>query len=99
MPLGEPRQAAKSTMHQPDIGRESDSLRLHTRIDDDLGKIRRLRRAGPRRGRKALLRKGGELFFTHPLAPAGHRGAVEGQFVLEERIPAPKAVLREASFV
>lgn len=31
MPLGAPRQTVESAMHQPGVGRESDSFRLHGR--------------------------------------------------------------------
>jgi len=47
-------------MHQLGVGWKGDGFFLHGRIDDDLGKVRRLRRAGARCDREALLDKSDE---------------------------------------
>ena len=36
---------------------------------------------------KALLEKARDPLFAHALAPARHRGTVEGQFMAEELLP------------
>ncbi len=76
--LGEPHQPFAGPVHQLRIGRESDRLRLHGRIHDDLGKVGGLGRTAAGRDRKAFLQQRNEPFFAHPLPPAGQRRAVEG---------------------
>lgn len=66
-----------------------DGLLLHDGIDDELGEVGRLRGAGSRRDRKALLNERRELLFAHPLPPVRQRRAVEGELVPEELL-APK---------
>jgi hypothetical protein len=75
-------------MHKLGVGRERHGLRLHRRIDDHLGEIRRLGRAGARGDVQALLNQRHELVLAHALAPARQRRAVEGQLVLEELLAA-----------
>ena len=90
--FGEPRQALSRAMHQPRVGRKGDRFFLHG-VDDHLGKVGRLGGSRPGRGRKALLQQGNELFFAHPLAPAGHRGPVEGELMLEELLAAEQLII------
>ena len=61
------------SMHQLGVGRKGDRLGLHRGVDDDLGKVGRLRRAGARGHRQALLEQRGQLLLPHPLAPACQR--------------------------
>jgi hypothetical protein len=51
--FADPRQTLKSALHQPSVGREADRLRLHGRIDDDLGEVSSLCRTAAGRGREA----------------------------------------------
>ena len=87
------RQPLARPMHEPGVGWKSDRLWLHGRIDDDLGKIGRLRRAGARGDRKALLDQRDKPLLAHALAPARQRRAVEGQLVLEDLLAAEQLVI------
>jgi hypothetical protein len=66
-------QSLAGAMHELRVGRKGDRLGLHLRVDDDLGKVGRLRRAGARGHRKALLDQRRQPLFLHPLAPARQR--------------------------
>ena len=55
MLFGKPHEALSGAMHQLGVCGEGDRLLLHGRIDDHLGEVRWLRRAGSRSDRKALL--------------------------------------------
>ena len=71
-------------MHELGVGRKGHRLGLHRGVDNHLGEVGGLGRAGARGDRKALLDQRHELLLAHPLAPARQRRAVEGQLVLEE---------------
>ena len=86
--LGQPNQPLARAMHQLGVGRERHRLGLHRGVDDHLGKVRRLGRAGARRDVQALLDQRDELLLAHPLAPARQRRAVERRLVLEELLAA-----------
>jgi hypothetical protein len=92
--LGQPHQPLARPMHQLGVGRERDRLGLHCRVDDHLGKVRRLGRAGARRHVQALLNQRDELLFAHPLPPARQRRAVERRLVLEELLAAEQLEIR-----
>ena len=94
VPLGQPHQPLARPMHQLGVGRERHRLRLHRRVDDDLGEVRGLRRAGARRRVQALLDQRDELLLAHPLAPARQRRAVERQLVPEELLAAEELEIR-----
>ena len=66
-------QALAGSMHELRVGRKGDRLGLHRRVDGDLGKVDRLRRAGARGHRKTLLDQRRQPLFLHPLAPARQR--------------------------
>ena len=82
--LGQPHQPLARPMHELRVGRKGDRLGLHRGVDNDLGEVGGLDRAGARGHRMALLDQRHELLLAHPLAPARQRRAVEGQRVLEE---------------
>ena len=80
-------------MHQPGVGRERHRLGLHRGVDDHLGEVGWLGRAGARGDIQALLEQGGELLLAHALAPARHRRAVEHQRVLKELLAAEQLII------
>ena len=80
-------------MHELGVGRKGDRLGLHGGVDNHLGEVGGLGRAGARRDRQALLDQRHELLLPHPLAPARQRRAVEGQLVLEELLAAEQLVV------
>jgi hypothetical protein len=75
-------------VHQLGVGREGDRLLLHGGVDDHLREVGGLRRAGAGRDRQALLQQRREPLGAHALPPAGQRGALERQRVLEELLAA-----------
>src|SRR5271154_5875262 len=91
--LRQPHQSLASPVHQFCVGRERHSLRLHGGVDNHLGEIRGLRRAGAGRRRQALLDQRDQLLFAHPLAPAGQRRAIGRRLVLEELLAAEQLVI------
>jgi hypothetical protein len=90
---GQLHQPLAGSMHQLGVGRKGDRLRLYGGVDDHLGKVGGLRRAGARRHRQALLDQRRKPLLPHPLAPAGQRRAVEGQLVPEELLAAEQLVI------
>ena len=81
---GQLHQPLARPMHELGVGRKGHRLGLHGGVDDHLGEVGGLRRAGARGDREALLDQRDELLLPHPLAPARQRRAVERQLVLEE---------------
>ena len=81
-------------MHQLGVGRKGDSLGLNGRVDDHLGKVGGLGRAGARGDRQALLDQRDKALLAHPLAPARQRRAIEGQLMLEELLAAEQLIVR-----
>ncbi len=77
--LGQPNQSFARAMHQLGVGGKRHRLGPHRGVDDDLGKVRRLGRAGSRGDIQALLNPRDELLLAHALAPACQRRAVENQ--------------------
>ena len=88
MLLGEPDQSLAGAMHQLGVGRKRHRLGLHRGVDDHLGEVGRLGRAGARGDVQALLDQGDELLLAHALAPARHRRAVEHKRVPKELLAA-----------
>ena len=88
MLLGEPDQSLAGAMHQLGVGRKRHRLGLHRSVDDHLGEVGRLGRAGARGDVQALLDQGDELLLAHALAPARHRRAVEPKRVPKELLAA-----------
>ena len=76
------------------VGREHDVLGLHRGIDDHPPGVFRAHRPGLHRHGQALLQQGHDALLPHPLPPAGHRGAVEGQIVPEEGLAAEELEIR-----
>ena len=70
-------------VHQPRVGRERDCLGLHRGVHRDALQVLPRQRPGLVRHREALLQQGCQLLFAQALAPAGQRGALERQHVLE----------------
>jgi hypothetical protein len=64
------------------------------RVDNDLGEVGGLGRAGARGDREAFLDQRRQPLLTHPLTPARQRRAVEGQFVPEELFAAEELIIR-----
>jgi hypothetical protein len=81
---GQAHQLLPRPMHQLCLGREHHRLGLHRRVDNDLGEVARLGGLVLGGDTQALLNKGAEPFFPHPLPPTGLRRAIEGQLVTEE---------------
>jgi hypothetical protein len=69
--LGKLHQPLARPVHQFRVGRKRHRLRLHRGVDNHLGEVCGLRRAGARRDRQALLQERRELLLAHPLTPAG----------------------------
>jgi len=92
--LGEPHQPLARPMHQLGVGRKRHRLRLHGGVDDHLGEVRRLGRAGSCRRVQALLDQRDKLLLAHPLAPARQRRPIERGFVDEELLAAKKLKVR-----
>jgi len=84
MCLGQLDQPIARAVQQLGLGRKGHGLGLHRGIDDHPGEFRRLQRLGLGRHRQALLEQRLELLLAHALAPAGQRGAIERQSVLEK---------------
>jgi hypothetical protein len=91
--LRQPHQPLARPVHQLRVGRGRHGLRLHGRVDDDAGEVRRLRRAGAGRGRKALLKP---TSFSSPIRwrLPRQRRAVEGRLVREELFAAEQLKIR-----
>ena len=88
MLFGQTHQLFARPMHQPGVGGMRDGLGLHGGVDDHLGEVRRLGRAGFGGDRKALLDQRSQPLLAHALAPARHRRTVEGRLVAEELLAA-----------
>ena len=85
--LGQRHQLLDRPVHQPGVGRMGDRLGLHRGVHGHALQILGLERAGLVRHRQALLEQRRELLLAQALAPAGQRGAVEGQLVAEACSP------------
>ena len=94
MLLGQSDQPLPGPMHQLGVGREGHSLGLNRGVDNDLGEVGRLGRAGARGDVQAFLDQRDELLLAHALAPARHRRAVERQRVLKELLAAEQLIIR-----
>ena len=90
---GQPDEPLARAMHQPGVGRERHRLGLHRGVDDHLGEVGWLGRAGAGGDIQALREQGGELLLAHALAPARHRRAVERQSVLKELLAAEQLII------
>lgn len=90
--FGQPRQLLAGAMHEFGVGRERHRLRLHRRIDDDAGEVRRLGRANARGDIQALLNERDDLVFAHALTPARHRMG-EGNVVTKERLATKQLII------
>ena len=92
--FGEPDDLLARPVGELGVGREGDVLRLHRGVDDDAVEITRLHRAGAGRDRKAFLQQRLQALFAHAIAPAGDRGALKRQRVLEEDFTAEVLIIR-----
>jgi len=86
-------QPLERAMHQAGVGRMGDRLRLHGGVDNRLGEIGGLGRIRADRRCQAFLQQRIELLLAHPLPPAGHRRAIEGQFMAEELLAAEQLIV------
>ena len=75
---GQPDQVLARPVEELGIGREHHVLGLNGGVEDHPLGVLRLHRFGLHRHRQALLEKRGDPLLAHPLAPAGHRRAIEG---------------------
>lgn len=76
------------------VGREGHCLGLDGGVDGDPLQIRRAKSAATMSGGQALLDQRCDLVGTHPLAPARHRGAIDRQNMLKERLASEKLEIR-----
>src|ERR1700730_12516486 len=92
--LGQLHQLLAGSVQKLGIGRKRDVLGLDRGVDDDAGEIARLHRLGLDRHRQALLQERLQPLFSHSLAPACQRRAIEWQLVPEELFPTKMLEIR-----
>ena len=94
MRLCEPHQALSRPLHQLGIGREGDRLLLHGGVEDHLGEVGGLGRAGAGGDGQALLQERQQPLLAEALAPARQRRALERQLVLKELLATEQLEIR-----
>ena len=91
--LGEADELDDGAVHEASIGRMGDRLGLHRGVNGDALEVLGRDRAGFVRDRQALLDQRHDLLFAQALAPAGQRGAIEGELVAEALLAAEILVI------
>ena len=94
MRLCEPHQALSRPVHQLGIGRKGDRLLLHGGVEDHLGEVGGLGRAGAGGDGQALLQERQQPLLAEALAPARQRRALERQLVLKELLATEQLEIR-----
>jgi hypothetical protein len=92
--LGQVHQLRPGPLVKARIGRVSDGLLHHRRVDRDLIQALVLDGAGLAAGLDGLGQQPLDTFLANALAPAGERSRIDGRLVLKEGLPGDVLVIR-----